>query len=479
VNSTNTTNKSTFKSKITELEDDTFATGHPSDAAKYEKTAKTITNYIQREYNAGTYLAQAIMSGGAVRIDLPAKPKKDEKATGFDQDTNDLQVFAWKEEVTCIIKNNTRIGEGNRRMFAIFIEQCEPAMRTQLKGTKGYDEAYKVQDGVKLLELIRSIMWRVKDHFPNTWAMMKSDKQLYKFFSVGTPPTTSSHRILWGRDPIHPGHVNTKPSTATPYKRKEARETAKEEYLSCLILSGADNKRYARIEIDLENKMTFGTDSYPRTRDTTVALLNNYHVGINNKYKEAPGNKWREELEFIQVSEQTEKKMNKDGQSECFHCGKDDYWAYECPELPDKKKARLQAIRDKGRCAQRQVGQEVDEYDSDSGISLLINNTAIKERHQLDKWKIYLDGCSTYNTIFNKDLLMDVTEGGAYMIGRCNAGTTKTNKTGMLGTIKCWYNQDGITNILSIHVLEKLRYRIRYDTEEGGITPFHTRTTKS
>jgi hypothetical protein len=38
--------------------------------------------------------------------------------------------------------------------------------------------------------------------------------------------------------------------------------------------------------------------------------------------------------------------------------------------------------------------------------------------------------------MFNKDLLMDTTEGRAYMIGHCNAGTTKTDKTGRLGTIK-------------------------------------------
>jgi hypothetical protein len=53
-------------------------------------------------------------------------------------------------------------------MFALFIKQSEPAMRTKLKGTKGYDEAYKVQDGVKLLELIMSIMCGVEDHLQNT-----------------------------------------------------------------------------------------------------------------------------------------------------------------------------------------------------------------------------------------------------------------------------------------------------------------------
>jgi hypothetical protein len=289
--------------------------------------------------------------------------------------------------------------------------------------------------------------------------MMKSDKRLYTFFQRWNTTNDEYHdkfnayvKVIksYGREtPIHPGHVDTKlkemgkadPSKTTPDERKEAREVAKEEYLACLVLSEADNKRYARIETDLENKITFGTDSYyPRTRDETVALLNNYHVGTNNKYTEAQGNRPREELAFIQGGKQTEKKTHKDGQSDCFHCGKDDHWAYECPELPDEKKAKLQALRDKGGRAHRQVGQEVDGWDSDSVISLLINNTAIKERHQLCRWKIYLDGCSTYITIFNKDLLTDVTKGRAYMVGHCNAGTTKTNKMGIPGTIKCWYN---------------------------------------
>jgi hypothetical protein len=137
INNNANTKKSTFKSKITELEDDTFTTGHPSDAAKCERTAETITNYIQREYSAGTYLAQAIRHGGTVSIGLPTKPKKIDKADGLDQDTYDLMVFAWGKEAPGIIKNNTRIAEGNRRMFALFFEQCELAMKTKLKGPKG------------------------------------------------------------------------------------------------------------------------------------------------------------------------------------------------------------------------------------------------------------------------------------------------------------------------------------------------------
>jgi hypothetical protein len=220
INNNMSTKKSTFKSKIAELEDDTFTTGHPSDAAKYERAAETITNYIQREYTAGTYLTQAIRHGGAVSIDLPTKPIKDEKATGFDQNVYDLQVFAWKEEATGIIKNNTRIAEGNHKMFALFIEQCEPPMRTKLKGTKGYDEAYKIQDGVKLLELIRSIMCGVRDHLQNVWAMMKSDKHLYTFFQRWNTTNDEYHNEFnayvkviesyGGETPIHPGHVDTK-----------------------------------------------------------------------------------------------------------------------------------------------------------------------------------------------------------------------------------------------------------------------------
>jgi hypothetical protein len=57
-----------------------------------------------------------------------------------------------------------------------------------------------------------------------------------------------------------------------------------------------------------------------------------------------------------------------------------------------------------------------------------------------------------------------MVEGGIKI--NCNAGTVVTNKKGKLGRLNVWYLPDGITNIFSMHELEKM-YRITYDSLEG------------
>ena len=40
------------------------------------------------------------------------------------------------------------------------------------------------------------------------------------------------------------------------------------------------------------------------------------------------------------------------------------------------------------------------------------------------------------------------------MTGRCNAGTTRTNKRGSYGDFKVWLNEKGIANLISIPMLK-------------------------
>ena len=45
------------------------------------------------------------------------------------------------------------------------------------------------------------------------------------------------------------------------------------------MLDGSHNGCYGNINTDIENKITCGSDSYPKTKDDNVGILNNYHVG--------------------------------------------------------------------------------------------------------------------------------------------------------------------------------------------------------
>ena len=71
------------------------------------------------------------------------------------------------------------------------------------------------------------------------------------------------------------------------------------------MLEGADNSRFGTIKTDLENKTTRGSDSYPRTKDETVGLINNYHMS-KHTMRTLPV---KEEVEFVQTN--GEAKINK------------------------------------------------------------------------------------------------------------------------------------------------------------------------
>ena len=45
-------------------------------------------------------------------------------------------------------------------------------------------------------------------------------------------------------------------------------------------------------------------------------------------------------------------------------------------------------------------------------------------------------------------------EGKSCLFGHCNSETTTTNKEVNIGSIKCWINKEGISNIYSIPNLE-------------------------
>ena len=70
-------------------------------------------------------------------------------------------------------------------------------------------------------------------------------------------------------------------------------------------------------------------------------------------------------------------------------------------------------------------------------------------------------------TAFKRDKYLEnvkAVQGGIKI--NCNAGTRMTNLHGTYGGLKVWYLPFGITNIFSMHVLEKL-YCITYDSWDG------------
>ena len=100
------------------------------------------------------------------------------------------------------------------------------------------------------------------------------------------------------------------------------------------------------------------------------------------------------------------------------------------------------------------------------GVNLAnVDPESNRRRIKLSPFKLYLDSCATYHTMFETLWLENIHKVDRVMQGHCNAGVTTSDTVGELfGLFKVWINGKGIANLLPIPQLEEDGYRVKYDT---------------
>ncbi len=99
--------RTTYKSKVAGLEDDTFDVGAASDPAKFSKPLKNIENYIQKTYISPDDMVKTLQNMKKVTLSYSTKPKKQDSQCcdedgNPDEDMFEMAVFAWKEDYKSI-----------------------------------------------------------------------------------------------------------------------------------------------------------------------------------------------------------------------------------------------------------------------------------------------------------------------------------------------------------------------------------------
>jgi hypothetical protein len=95
--------RTTYKSKVAGLEDDTFDVGAASDPTKFSKLLKNIENYIQKTYRSPDDMVKTLQNMKKVTLSYPTNPKKQDpqccdKDGNSDEDMFEMAIFAWKED---------------------------------------------------------------------------------------------------------------------------------------------------------------------------------------------------------------------------------------------------------------------------------------------------------------------------------------------------------------------------------------------
>jgi len=522
-----------FKGAISALGDAVFIIAS-SGAVIYKKSLKSIMQYVSLNITGGLLLCEGMRRGELPDVDMPKPPKKIKLKDGEtwplvlddgikieDEDeaenTNYMRKLIWEKALKKAINKKEEVEEGNKKLFALLIGQCSPAMVTKLEGSPGYDALYAAQDGIGLLATIRGIMCGVEQHLQPTWSIVSL---LFKFVTLHQKGYMSNSAYKdefdslvttledYGGLPVFPnllakkieemmadGRIKVeKGKEATIEDKALAIAECKQEYLACMMLMGANHERFGVLKDGLYNDMVKGKDNYPKTPEACLDYMNNF------KGPRAPGRNHsgpREELQYVQEGEK-ELKTNKSGKSNCFHCNSTTHWVAACPLLTDEEKEQLLADRKEQR--RKKFGKKDGEQHYMQGAivngsSFFVDSSVFQDdlepeatSEEEEQWnhladylknkkevldeifEILLDNCSTYNSCTDEDMLENVRQVHQYLIGRTNAGTTKTNHMGdftdMGDDIPFWYDQGGMANVLSLPWLEKEGYHVKYDSDD-------------
>jgi hypothetical protein len=125
------------------------------------------------------------------------------------------------------------------------------------------------------------------------------------------------------------------PASATPDEIAVAKATAKERYLAVAMLSAADNSSYSKLNEDLENDYTKGSNHYPKTVTEAYNLIVNYRQAHPSRrlYSDTEGVAFTNVESTKQPTRRPPTVTPPDiAKIKCYNCNKMGHYYNECPK---------------------------------------------------------------------------------------------------------------------------------------------------
>jgi hypothetical protein len=257
-----------------------------------------------------------------------------------------------------------------------------------------------------------------------------------------------------------------------------AEQQAKDKYLACAFILGADKTRYGRLLEDLENSYTQGDDKFPKVMTDAYNLLVNWKQNPMNYMRVVDSA--QDGAMFVTDGAETND-SNTGFPGKCWICKQTGHRKNECPMRSNEYKPTE---------SQQQLG------DSTTGTQLLLHSTHDGEDGEsvydqygfmfqlqsvndfsfqqsgdedLRRW-ILLDNQSTVNVFCNPGLVRNVRRAPNPLELKCNAGVVHVDKIADLPGYPdpVWFNSNGIANVLSLSRVSKL-FPVMYNNTEGFV----------
>ena len=264
------------------------------DAANFHRFFKCIADHLQ--LSCGNEVCEGIHTMTPFIITIPAVPTGTKDPNDSSGKTilpvDNITIYLWKEKHKKAFAKLDKYEIDMVRAYVIIFHQCTPSLKS------AFPVIHKAQDPIALLKLIQSLCCWYDAKTQSVMATVASHKHLFTLYQhdtndnhkyyqefcahvetletyggIGAVGITST--LLAAKLKVLPlEKVIQDANNPTDAERLIAIKQCRDEFLGCLMLSGANQECYACLKSDLNNHYGFGKDLYPKSPDSCLSLLN-------------------------------------------------------------------------------------------------------------------------------------------------------------------------------------------------------------
>jgi hypothetical protein len=191
-NNTAGTLSNKFKSKLKELEDNTFDNTGPNDAANFYRLFKNIANYLQLQHGAN--VSKAVQKMSAITITIPAVPQpKLDPTTKTTIPVTLIEEYLWKEDHKKMTARKDKYNKNMPMAYIIIYNQCSNSLKNDLEASDTFQAVNARQDPITLLKLVQGLCCSYNSKTQSVMATVASHKKLFTYFQCDGVDNSTYH----------------------------------------------------------------------------------------------------------------------------------------------------------------------------------------------------------------------------------------------------------------------------------------------
>jgi hypothetical protein len=255
------------------------------------------------------------------------------------------------------VRRKAKLTINCEKLYSLVLGQCTEHMVAKLDSLPEFKKIERDLDVIKLIKAIKRLSYQFEGTRYQEKALHQAIMRFYFFKQNKEMPNakfletfqtlTSVITECGGEIGHNPAGVLTAlkekgggPESATPNEIAVAKATSKERYLAVAMLSAADNSRHSKLNEDLENDYTKGSNHYPKT------VTEAYNLIVNYRQAKSSGSVYSDTEGVVFTNVESAKQSTRRPPNvtppdiatiKCYNCNKMGHYSNECPKKEIEK----------------------------------------------------------------------------------------------------------------------------------------------